>query len=209
MNDSLGFICVTWDDPRGIMRLLQNPDIYKFDYLCFFDGKFEGWEGEREFPEFETKNILKDWSESTGVHVYYEMIKGKTEAQKRNHSLFRSNQIGMKWGLIVDSDEEFSLDRTDFDLNMYLMNNRECHAVSVKYYTQPAQRRPRIVDLKCRPYYADNRHSLIYSGDTGKCISQSITEHNHTVDSIKIWANKSHHTEHRMKAREEFGKVPH
>jgi len=207
MNDSLGLICCIWDDPRGAMRILSNPDIYKFDYITFFDGKFSQWEGKAEFPEFETRDVIKDWSISHDVNVYYELINNKTEASKRNHALFRSNQIGMKWGLIIDSDEIFTLNRTEFDINMYLLNNRECHAINIDNYGI-IQRKPRLLDMKCRPYYMDN-HSEIYSGDTTKNISSTICDHNDIVTSITISHDKEFYSQYRFDQRNIFGATKH
>ena len=208
MNGSLGFICCVWDDPRGVMRHLDNPDILMFDYICFFDGKFTQWEGKPEFPVNEVRDVVKDWSQSTGIQAYYENIVDKTEASKRNHCLFRANQIGMKWGLIVDADEIITLDRIEFDIESYLMDRGECHAVMVDNYNIP-QRKPRLLDIKCRPYYKDNDHSKIYSGDTGKTISENITATDYTVESITIKHNKEFYSEYRFDQRNIYGATKH
>ena len=213
MRSELGLICCTWDDPRGIMRMFEQETIQDFDYLCFFDGKFTQWEGVEEFPVSETHDIIKDYGDSTeDVNVYYELVEGKTEAEKRNHMFYRAHQIGMDWCIVVDSDEIPQINKHEWNQERNLLDKSSfgCHSVILDNYNI-RQRRPRLFNMKEQPYMLQHEtalsHNKIYSGLDGRDITEDINKTTYDVKSIYLTHDKEFHSKYRWDYRHKFSHI--
>ena len=212
LRQELGLLCCTWDDPRGIMRMFEQDTIEDFDYLCFFDGKFSQWEGEAEFPESETHSIVRDFGDTHDVNIYYELVEGKTEAEKRNHMFTRAYHIGMDWGLVVDSDEIPFIDKHLWNQERDFLKDSQfgCHSVVLDNYNL-IQRRPRLFNMREQPYLLQNPDSLshnhIYSSIDGRDMAVDITKTSFDVKSITLQHDKEFHSKYRWEYRHKFAKV--
>jgi len=210
----IGLLCSVWDDPRGVMRMLDQPTITDYDFVCFFDGKYKQWEGSPEFPKDEVANIIKDWANTkTDVNVYYEYVEDKTEAEKRNHMFFRAEQIGIDWAFIVDADEIPYIDKHEWNQEKVELADISfgCHSVVLDNYGMN-QRRPRLYNMRERPYLLEQgigAHSRIYSSIDGRDIASDITKTKRDVRSLKLVHDKSFYSEKKMIDRHEFGKTIH
>jgi hypothetical protein len=210
--ETLGLICCTWDDPRGIMRMFEQDTIHDFDYLCFFDGKFEQWQGVEEFPVSETHDIVKDFGDTNDVNVYYELVEGKTEAEKRNYMFARAYDIGMDWGLVVDSDEIPYINKHEWNKERPSLSDSEfgCHSVILNNYNL-IQRRPRLFNMREKPYLLQNESSLshdhVYSSRDGRDMTVDITKTKYDVKSITLEHDKEFHSKYRWNWRHEFAKI--
>lgn len=214
-KQELGLLCCVWDDPRGIMRMLDTKTITDFDYVCFFDGMFEQWKGIPEFPFDEVLNVVKDWGNTHEfINVYHEFVVGKTEAEKRNHMMARAYQIGMEWGLVVDADEIPYIDINKWNEEKYKLKDSSfgCHSIMLDNYGHP-QRRPRLFNMREQPYLNKTEgmgdHSRIYSSRDGRDMAQDITKTTANVESITLKHDKEFYTKSKLTEREEFGKTKH
>lgn len=213
-NQTIGLICNVWDDPRGIMRMLEQESILDFDYLCFFDGKFSNWEGNAEFPEKEVFNIVDDFATKYAdlINTFYEYVSDKTEAEKRNHSFFRAAQIGMDWALICDADEIPKLDKHLWNEEKSQLANVSfgCHSVMLNNYNI-IQRRPRLFNMREKPYLIQHEentsHNHIYSSIDGRDMAVDITKTTYNVKSISLTHDKEFYSKYRFECRNNFAKV--
>jgi len=211
LKETIGLLCCCWDDPRGIMRMFEQETIKEFDYLCFFDGKFKQWEGVEEFPESETHNIVKDYGDTNDdVNVYYEYVDGKTEAEKRNHMFYRAYQIGMDWGLVVDSDEIPFISKHAWNKERHTLKKYGCYSIILNNYNL-IQRRSRLFNMNEQPYLLQNENTLshhkIFSSLDGRDMTQDITKTKYNINSIKLWHDKGFHSKERWYFRHKFSKV--
>jgi hypothetical protein len=195
------------------MRILEQETIKDFDFICFFDGKFRQWEGEHEFSEDETHNIVKDYGDTTDdVNIYYEYVEGKTEAEKRNFMFYRAHQIGMDWAFVVDSDEIPYINRESWNQESELLFKSDfgCHSVLLNNY-DIIQRRPRLFNMKEKPYMVQHEnepsHSKIYSGIDGRDLTEDINKTAYDVGSISLIHDKEFHSKLRWDARKRFGSI--
>jgi len=212
LKEELGLICCCWDDPRGIMRMFEQETIEDFDYLCFFDGKFSQWEGVEEFPVSETHDIVKDFGDTHDVNVYYELVEGKTEAEKRNFMFYRAHQIGFDWALVVDSDEIPWIDKHEWNQERALLSKSSfgCHSVVLDNYNI-RQRRPRLFNMKEMPYLLQDQeklsHNKIYSSLDGRDMAEDITKTTYDLTSITLTHDKEFHSKYRWNYRHKFSSV--
>jgi len=214
-KQEIGLLCCVWDDPRGIMRMLDQPTIESFDYVCFFDGRFSQWKGEAEFPFDEVLNVVKDWGNThDNINVYHEFVVDKTESEKRAHMMIRAYQIGMQWGLVVDADEIPKIDITKWHQEKYILKDSSfgCHSIVLDNYGLP-QRRPRLFNMREQPYLTKTEgmgdHSRVYSSIDGRDLCQDITKTTKNVESITLTHNKEFYSKQKMYDRKEFGKTSH
>jgi hypothetical protein len=214
LRETLGLLCSCFDDPRGIMRMFEQPTIEDFDYLYFFDGKYSQWEGKAEFPVNETRDIVKDFGDTHNISVYYELVEGKTEAMKRNHMFQVALDLGTDWALIIDSDEipyinkhEWNIERTNLGKSKY-----GCFGVESVGLDGVLRRLPRLFNMREEPYLIQNEstlsHNHIYSALDGRDLPVDITEKpEYTVTSITTLHDKMFHTDQRFKDRFRYGAI--
>lgn len=204
-KNSVIIICCTWDDPKGVKRLLDNTECV--DAILIGDGKFIQWYGVNEYnPDF-THDLVKSYPAKQ--KIFYTQVEGKTESQKRSFLMRKASSMGYKWGLIIDSDEIPKINCAEFREELIHLD-KGCfgsYAIMVDNYGIP-QRKPRLINLYENPYYEDN-HSKMYSGIDCRDINQDITICLYTMESIYIQHDKEFYSKKRFENRHKFGITEH
>ena len=209
LEDRILLLIVIWDDPRGLMRILEQDTVKQFDGIMVIDGKFKGWEGDPEFNEDECKNIITDWAETCKVPCWYESTEGRTESQKRNFAFFKAYKTGFTWCLVCDSDEIpwFNKDMFDEEAQNLRRTDLGCFSVILNNYGL-IQRRPRLFRLREQPYLINN-HSEIMSTVDGRDMADDLTKLKYDIQSIELLHNKEFYSKYRFKSRNKYMATKH
>ena len=108
MKIGMGINC--WDEPDGILRILQGKNVYEFfDNIIIIEGRYEGRNDEATHDHRIMDEIPRSFDK-----VIYERLENAKQIDKRNSYWDIAYLMEYDWFLVVDSDETVEVEPDKF-----------------------------------------------------------------------------------------------
>lgn len=112
-------ICINyWDDPLGLMRLLQSLPLGIIYRIYIIDGSYEGRTDESRFKQDMTEAIIHSIP-----NIHYVKMFGSKQIDKRNKYWELAEKDEADWAIVIDSDEYVECNPDMFE--RYLLKLKE------------------------------------------------------------------------------------
>lgn len=141
VNFKVGVGINTWDEPRGIHRILSEPSIFDLDSIIIIEGRYKGRIDEPE----NDPSIMDKFSSLPKVH--YERMDDVKQIKKRNRYWEIAEEQKLDWLIVLDSDQYIVLENDKFRKHLNELWNFEksrCFPVPTFYPQNLRMFRPRL-----------------------------------------------------------------
>ena len=134
----LDILCNYWDDPRGLMRLLESPGLANItSTLHILDGQYCNHKGEAEYRQELTNEIYTNYNQRNwNGKINYSTCKGLTQVEKRNKLWRNIANTNPDFVIVLDSDEhvELNIDLFELKLKPLLMSESCCFNLEARHW---------------------------------------------------------------------------
>ena len=122
-----------WDDPKGLVRMLETPTFYdRVDQIYLIDGQYRGRNEKREFAENFAFHISQEYKK-----ILYMRTNGWNQVEKRNQYWNMAELMDMDFMLFLDSDEFCQFDdRFDNTLDLCMKSRKQMFLVDMHIFKE-------------------------------------------------------------------------
>jgi len=149
MKYKIGIGINYWDDPKGLIRILQCEAYNICEVVYLIDGKYKGREDEEEYT-VDIPTLLKNFPK-----IHYVKMRDKIQIEKRNRYLELAEQDDLDFLIVCDSDHVLEVDDSlEGELDR-VMEYDKCRIFPIDFI-DGIQVRTKIIKLLKKPF--DYRH---------------------------------------------------
>lgn len=183
----IGIAINSWDEPEGILRILQGRNVYEFiDVFIIIEGRYEGRIDNPENDERIMDEIPKTFSK-----VHYERLEDVKQIDKRNRYWELCKELD--WLIVCDTDETIDIDKEKF--SRWLVDHKDyparCFPVNT-FNVSWRMARPRLFRNPYGLKHIQNTkegnhisHGQIWDEDNKEIIQDMYIYHKETRDEYK------------------------
>jgi len=151
----------SWDEPKGILRILQGKNVYEFfDNIIIIEGRYEG-----RIDEAKNDSRIMDEIPRSFDKVIYERLENAKQIDKRNRYWKIAEELKLDWFLVVDTDEgvEVETDKLRAWLEEWKDYDARCFPVSTITFAG-VMARPRLFRNPGGIHHKDRKSKMINHG---------------------------------------------
>lgn len=199
----LGVGCNFFDDPYGLIRLLDSGRLYEvIDTVFLIDGRYQNRTDKPEHDPAFVEAIIKRYDK-----IHYVQMFDYKQIEKRNKYWELADK--MDFMLVLDSDEYCMIDIPKFQETLQICDKRDaqCFPIWQDHPQVTEMPRPRLFkkpfDFRHRESKTTISHGSLYKPDGHEVINDMyrwFTDHPKRtgVEGIKIYHDKQFRTEKRI-----------
>ena len=116
-----------WDDPDGLIRILEQPNVYEYiDKIYLIDGRYNGRDDNPVYGDDPVDYIIKGHRKVQLTRLY-----NVNQITKRNAYWERAEEDGLDYLVVLDSDEYININPNILNLSLRNLERRkeQCYPI--------------------------------------------------------------------------------